>query len=285
MWCVYVLCLKVVNSNDLPCDNSKDEGTAGCLNYDGGYFVTDPELSVNEYYLRRPSTLAFVNYILFSVSLLSFTLNPHFLQRAFTARQDKQVRFVVIALFFTIFMCQIPGILTGITSISNFGSAPGAFQIILGVFKDIGGFVTFLSYLAMVAAIAGIMSTADSALIGVSNTLSCDVFKNWLTPNLDLDKIVWIGKGISLCTMIIADSIAAYLYEYSIDYGSILTLQSAILWQSFPAYVFGLYTNIHYRSILLGIVLGVKFSINPFSILNTKKKKTWFINCPFMVNS
>ena len=75
---------------------------------------------------------------------------------------------------------------------------------------------------------------------------------------IDLHKIVWIGKGISIVTMIIVDSIAAYLYESGIDYGSMLTLQSAILWQSFPAYFFGLYTNIHYRSILLGIVSRVK---------------------------
>ena len=111
------------------------------------------------------------------------------------------------------------------------------------------------------------MSTADSALIGVSNTMSCDIFKNWLTPNLDSYKIVWIGKGISIVTMGISIGIAAYLYESGIDYGSILTLQQAILWQAFPAYIFGMYTNINYRSVLLGIIMGLICDIILISIV------------------
>ena len=244
----------------MPCDNSNEEGTLGCLNYDGGYFPTaNPPIDVDQYYLRSPSSLTIVNYVLFSLSLLSFSLNPHIMQRAFTAQHDWQVRFVVLCLFGSPFLCMIPGVLTGITSISNFGSRPGAFQIILSVFKEKGGFVAFLSYVAMLAGIAGIMSTADSALIGVSNTMSCDLFKNWLTPNLSSRKIVWIGKGISIITMFTAFGIAAYLYESGIDYGSILTLQQAILWQAFPAYLFGMYSNINYRSVLFGLVIGVKY--------------------------
>ena len=145
-----------MSEEDLPCDNSNEEQTAGCLNYDGGYFPTaDPPINVDQYYLRSPSTLTIVNYVLFAISLLSFSLNPHLMQRAFTAQHDWQVRFVVICLFFSAFLCMIPGVLTGITSISNFGSRPGGFQVMLSVFQAKGGFVGFLSYLAMLAGIAG----------------------------------------------------------------------------------------------------------------------------------
>ena len=126
------------------------------MNYDGGFFPTAPEREVDQYYLRSPSALTIVNYVLYAISLLSFSLNPHIMQKAFTAQHDWQVRFVVICLFCSAFLCMIPGVLTGITSISNFGSKKGGFQVMLAVFQEKGGFVGFLAYLAMLAGIAGI---------------------------------------------------------------------------------------------------------------------------------
>ena len=145
-----------MNEEDLPCDNSNAEQTAGCLNYDGGYFPTNPSIDVDQYYLRSPSSLAIVNTMLFSLSGLSFPWNPHILQRILAARYDWQVKFVTGSLFFSGFLCFLPAILTGITSISNFGSTFGAFQIMLAVFQAEGGFLGFLAYLAMLAAVAGI---------------------------------------------------------------------------------------------------------------------------------
>ena len=175
----------MVNSDDLPCDNSNVDMTSGCLNYEDRVPGTeDPTLIVNEFYIRMPSQLTTINYILFTLSLLSFSLNPHMLQRAFTAKHDWQVRFVTGCIFVAGFLAQIPGVTTGIAYLSNKVSfkeeyqTMAAFQAMLGVFRDQGGFVGFLSYIALLAAIAGIMSTADSSLIGVSNTMSCDIFQN-----------------------------------------------------------------------------------------------------------
>ena len=173
-------------------------------------------------------------YILFTLSLLSFSLNPHVLQRTFAAQHDWQVKFVIKCIFLAGFLAQIPGVTTGIAYLSNKVSFKeeyqemAAFQAMLGVFRDKGGFVGFLSYIALLAAIAGIMSTADSSLIGVSNTLSCDIFQNWLTPNATQRKVVWIGKGISIVTMAISIGIAIYIYDSGIEYGVLLTLQQGM---------------------------------------------------------
>eukprot|EP00486_Rosalina_sp_Unknown_P013312 CAMPEP_0201596348 /NCGR_PEP_ID=MMETSP0190_2-20130828/193055_1 /ASSEMBLY_ACC=CAM_ASM_000263 /TAXON_ID=37353 /ORGANISM="Rosalina sp." /LENGTH=497 /DNA_ID=CAMNT_0048056655 /DNA_START=697 /DNA_END=2190 /DNA_ORIENTATION=- len=261
---------QVVNSDDLPCDNSNEDMTSGCLNYEDrvpGTSDPGPTLIVDEFYIRMPSQITTINYVLFTLSLLSFALNPHMLQRAFTAKHDWQVRFVTGAIFVAGFLAQIPGVTTGIAYLSNKLSFKqeyqemAAFQAMLGVFRDEGGFVGFLSYIALLAAIAGIMSTADSSLIGVSNTMSCDIFQNWLTPNASATKVVWIGKGISIVTMAISIGIAIYIYQSGIEYGVLLTLQQGILWQAFPAYAFGLYTNVGTRSVLFGIVTGVIFDI------------------------
>jgi len=94
-------------------------------------------------------------------------------------------------------------------------------------------------------------------LIGVSNTMSCNIFKNWLFPNISSQKIILIGKIISILTMGLSLGIAVYIYQTGIEYGVLLVLQSSILWQAIPAYLFGLYTNIDKRSVLFGLIIGL----------------------------
>merc|ERR1712228_1065679 len=77
----------------------------------------------------------------------------------------------------------------------------------------------------------------------------------------------WIGKAVSFVTVAIAVGIAINLQSESIksgepvSYGVLLTVQQAILWQSFPAYVFGLYTSISWKSVLSGISAGILVEI------------------------
>merc|ERR1719481_909560 len=217
---------QINNSEDLtiPCDNSYDDGTNGCLNYVAyglveedtvnstdttvdtiGFTTSDMGLlsELSEYYLRSPSSVTILNYVLFCVGGLSFSLNPHICQRALTAKADAHVRIIIVAIFIATFITMTPGILTGITALSN-NWDDAAFPAMLDNFKERGGFASFVSYVALLAGIAGIMSTADSALIGVSNTLSVDIFKNHVFTDLKPDesrKIVYVGKAVSLVTM------------------------------------------------------------------------------------
>merc|ERR1719334_912542 len=156
--------------------------------YNGGFsgIVTDDIAS--EFYLRTPASLTTTNFLLFSLSLMSFALNPHILQRAMAAHYDWQLRAVVMAIGVSPWLCMTPGILIGVAHLANYPETQyplyPAFQATLAMFRDDGGFKEFLGYIATLAAVAGIMSTADSALIGVSNTMTIDLFKNWLLPNL-----------------------------------------------------------------------------------------------------
>ena len=51
-----------------------------------------------------------------------------------------------------------------------------AFQAMLGVFRDEGGFVGFYIY-CFISGYCWYYVDSDSSLIGVSNTMSCDIFK------------------------------------------------------------------------------------------------------------
>eukprot|EP01083_Nonionella_stella_P059136 154738_1 len=272
---------QTVNSDELPCPNDRsfeaEDGSiihSGCLNYMPGPAVRGSLVDIaDEFYLRSPSALTIINYVLFSISLLSFALNPHVLQRAMAAEHDWQVRFVMIAMSITPYICQFPGVLIGVSYLANWKSLTGAlsfypaFQSTLALLVEQGGFKEFLGYVAMLAAVAGIMSTADSALIGVSNTFVCDLFQSWLTPDISSRYVVWIGKAVSLVTVCVAIGLAIDLQNKSIatgepvSYGVLLTVQQGILWQAFPGFAFGLYTNISWKSILCGLCLGVVMEI------------------------
>merc|ERR1719361_3126304 len=143
----------------------------------------------------------------------------------------------MIAMALTPYICQLPGILVGISYLSNAAALEFPFNVYppfwstLGLFQSEGGFREFVAYVAMLGAVAGIMSTADSALIGVSNTFVVDVFKHWLTPQLDQKYIVWIGKAVSFVTVAIAVGVAINLQAEAVksgepvSYGLLLTIQ------------------------------------------------------------
>jgi len=257
---------QINNSDNLrvPCDNSNADGTSGCLNY-ATFEVVDEDGEVDvveEYYLRSPSSVTILNYVLFSLSGISFSLNPHITQRALTAKTDADIRLTTMVIFIVTFVTMTPGLLTGISYIANKPDLPEdtaalpAFQATLAEFRDRGGFFAFISYVALLAGITGIMSTADSALIGVSNTISVDIFKSWVLPNRSADDIVKVGKVVSLITMILCLLFAIYLYETGADYGSVYTIQQGLLWQTVPAFALGLYTAIGGKAVLLGTSVG-----------------------------
>jgi len=267
---------QVNDSNDLtvPCDNSYANDTNGCLNY-AVYELPEPidnetdsssDGEISEYFLRSPSSITILNHVLFCCGGLSFALNPHVCQRALTAKADSHLRFVIGILFLTTFMCQIPGILTGITHISNQWEGD-AFSAMLANFEDRGGFSALVSYIALLAGITGIMSTADSALIGVSNTLSVDIFRNHVFTDFTPTQIVYVGKAVSLVTMSLCLAFACWLYNTDEDYGSVYTVQQGLLWQAVPAYIFGLYTNLSARAVLTGTSVGLTTCIILISVL------------------
>ena len=97
--------------------------------------------------------------------------------------------------------------------------------------------------------------------------MSCDIFKNWLLPNAELKWIVIIGKINSLCTMALSFGIAIYLYQTKADYAVIGILQQSILWQSLPAYIFGLYTDLETNPVLYGIIVGIICDIILISVV------------------
>ena len=128
--------------NGQHCPNSNNNSTgvlSGCLNY-----ATQPVISKTfiseQYFLRKPSGLTSINYVLFSLSLISFGLNPHIMQRAFCGSRDWNLKVVLVALSVTPLFAQLPQTLLGISFISNF-------PVLKPAYKKFGAFQATLACL------------------------------------------------------------------------------------------------------------------------------------------
>ena len=184
-------------------------------------------------------------------------------------KSDSDVKLVSAAQFVNSYIAMPCGILVGITVLANSMSYEAEFQKLDGFFMFISEwlhegnvFLSALMYLLIMAAMAGIMSTADSSLIGVSNTVTVDIFRNWLMPDASSRKIVFVGKIVSIITAMFGAGLAVYLEatknpDTGVSYSLLLSLQGGIGWQILPAFVLGLYSDISAPVVARGCVLGL----------------------------
>ena len=255
---------------DHKCDNSQNlgnlTGVYGCINY-------VEKKNVTSFFTRTPSHLNNINMLIFSISLLSYALNPFMIQRLFSGRTVGDIKTVTKTIFLNNFLAQTGGVLLGLTVLANKAGYQEEFQDNKGFFMflnqwlyegrtngDIGQ--SLLMYVLILAGIAGIMSTADSSLLGVSNTFTVDVFQNWLAPTASSEKIVNYGRIVSVVTVALSLALALFMEATKdpadgVSYNVLLTLQGGIAWQILPAFYFGMYTDMKEWVVFGGSVVGL----------------------------
>ena len=240
----------------------------GCLNYD------DLNGTAPAAFLRTPSTMTNISNLLFYFSFFSFAINPHIITRVLSAKEDKDIKFVSRLTWASGFFAQLTGIIIGVTVLSqvrtfdaeNQGADVKGFYKLLRQWQGSDNvFLNTIAYSMVLAALAGIMSTADSALIAVSNTVSVDLYRGWYNRDATGEQTLHFGKWVSLTTAVLAGGVACYLqYDAkggAVSYGSLITLQSGILWQGFPAFMLGLWTKISSHAIVVGGFTGIAFTL------------------------
>ena len=172
----------------------------GCINWNNGKIAARKYIADN-YFVRTPSTITNMNDLLFWISGLCFAIHPHILQRVLSAKSDKGLKFVAKSVYYSPWIA-FPGmILLGMTAtarkmtyMKSNQKIPAFFAFLNEWLADDDGFKNFLAYVVILAAIAGIMSTADSSLIGVSNTVSVDLYRGWYNKNATGNRLFILGK-------------------------------------------------------------------------------------------
>lgn len=209
-------------------------------------------------------TVVMAVFFWFTTNFIPFSCNPHMIQRIYLAEKDAGIRSVALLMIFAPFFAMGPGLLAGLLVAANwfkwgsnevFQCRGTAFAILANEVAAKGDFQMILVTILAVAALAAIMSSADSVILGVSNSLCIDVYKNMISKDADTNTIVRMGQLISVFMTFIC-----YFFAMNINgtlFSNWLTVQNGILLQIAPAMYYGLHGDIHAKAIFHGIVVGM----------------------------
>jgi solute:Na+ symporter, SSS family len=209
----------------------------------GGWSDLDWETFPRQSFYQTPSREEQYMFWNFDILFLGFALNPHLVQRVYTADSFKSLKAAYSILAVGSWFAFLPGIFLGTISVqwmADLGlenNVRNPFAAILEVLMDQGGFPYVVGIIASVATLAAIMSTADSILIAISHLVTSD-FILPVFPNASPRAIANSGRATSLFTMALAIVMTFYGRQNLVE---LLAIQNGILLMILPVYWFGLY--------------------------------------------
>lgn len=190
-----------------------------------------------------PSTLQSWTWVMWTLPFLGFPLYPHLLARTLAAKDARTYRYGLFMIITAAFVVMTSSIMTGLSGRSVFPGLdaediPGIFGKTMRAVLAENNFFYFMGSMIFAAAVAALMSTADSGLMGVSVIVAMDVFKP-LYPNARNRDTKIIG-GI---TSVITTTIAILLSNLNITLTALIALQNTCIFQILPSYLLGMYTK------------------------------------------
>ncbi|MBF0274546.1 MAG: sodium:solute symporter family protein [Nitrospinae bacterium] len=191
------------------------------------------------------------------------SIYPHAIQRIYAAKNEKVLKtslqiMLFMPLFTTFFMFTV-----GIVGISRFPGLDraGSEEISLLLLNDLMVKVPgmeLLLVLFITAAVAAIMSTADSALLSLSSIFTEDLYRPF-KPNMTQKEMVWVGKLFSWGLMIVLTILAITLPQ---TIWKLIIIKLEILIQVAPAIFLGVHCkNLTTRAIMSGLIAGLGVAI------------------------
>eukprot|EP00040_Diaphanoeca_grandis_P023230 m.126034 g.126034 ORF g.126034 m.126034 type:complete len:729 (+) comp29173_c0_seq1:263-2449(+) len=235
---------------DPNCFASHLNGTTGVDANDTSRWVTDPDNNLQ----FQQSTLSMFSFLLNSAA---FPLNPHFLQKMYVAKSDEVLKRSLVMVTFGGLVAQVPAIYYGFVKAAHFSDASAsAFPLVTGELIEKGGVAEIVAVLASCSALAAIMSTADSCIIGANNVLTVDWIKYWIWKSASPKQISNFSKCFTPVFAILA-VIFSFNTEH-IPFATLLNLQNSFVWQVVPSYTVALYTDrIAAHPLMFGQLVGL----------------------------
>ena len=105
------------------------------------------------------------------------------------------------------------------------------------------------------AALAALMSTADSALLSISSMFTRDIYLPYFRPESSESHLTWVGKVFSW-VMVASLVYVAIVTDKTLV--RLLELKFEVLIQVVPSFFFGLYwKRLQSRTVIFGLVTGL----------------------------
>jgi len=200
-------------------------------------------------------------YFWFVTNFFVFSCNPHLIQRLYLAEKDEGIKKVAQLLIFSPFFAMTPGVLAGVLLAANWpdwgarGECGTAFGVLAGQIAGSGNVLYGVLVIVLsTAALAAIMSSADSVILGVSNSVCVDIYKNMVNRTAETKTIVRMGQAISVFMCFVCYFFALQISNKT--FFNWLSVQNGILFQVGPAIYYGLWRDFPAKAIFRGIVSG-----------------------------
>ena len=210
----------------------------------------------------------------FIFNAIAFPLNPHFMQKVFVAKNTEVLKRSLMLMCFGALVVNLPSAYYGFvtraelqeeqcedeprgTKLKTVGAA---FPQIAGELINKGGFAEFISVIASCSALAAIMSTCDSTIIGANNVVTVELVQNWLWKSATHVQLEYFSMAFTPVFAVLA-LIFAFASE-GVPFSTLINLQNSFVWQVFPTACAAIYTDFFSgHCLLLGEIVGLAVTI------------------------
>lgn len=176
-----------------------------------------------------------ISMLMFNLNGMAFGLNPHILQKVFAARSDTVLKHSLMLLAAAALVTNLPSLYYGFVRVAAMQESKGsAFAVVTGEMIDHGGFSELVAVVASCSALAAIMSTADSVIIGANNLLTVEWVKNFGWRKATAVQLGWVSRAITLVF-----AVAALELSFALEnkpFGALFNLQVSTMLATFCFY-------------------------------------------------
>ena len=209
----------------------------------------------NPSFYSVPSSEGMLMMFAYAMGACAFTFNPFCITRIYAAKNYNSVKLAFIVICVMEFIIKLPGMLIGIQGKTKFNDdefdGGSVFSEVTFDLMDNGTGLYIVMSLLLVAAMAAIMSTADSCLMSLTNITTNDLGRGLLgktPPQLSMKVLMVVAMGLAIGL--------SYVFD---DLTNLFILQNSLLMVGVaPAFVCGLYCpTLHPGALLCGTVSGL----------------------------
>eukprot|EP00041_Stephanoeca_diplocostata_P031034 m.956397 g.956397 ORF g.956397 m.956397 type:complete len:367 (+) comp23872_c0_seq50:1688-2788(+) len=150
---------------------------------------------------------------------------------------------------------------TGFVRAATFSNVAGsAFPVITSELIDRGGFSEIVAVIASCSAVAAVMSTADSTIIGANNVLTVEWGKHLFCPWATDRQLAYVSKVV--CPVFAVGALLFSFASADMNFGTLMNLQGSFNWQTVPAFYVACFSDaIAAHPLLYGQLVGVMVCI------------------------
>ena len=197
---------------------------------------------------------------------LAGSLYPQAIQRIYAAKSATRLRQSLALMAFVPLTTTLIAVITGIYAIAYLPGQSGAAsdQIFASLLFEVQN-NSFIGYWLVVilfsAALAAMMSTADSALLSLSSMMGKDLYGGFFRPDASEAELTRVSKRFSFLMVFLLIGLAILLYDKA-SLIRLLDRKFDLLVQLVPAFILSIHlTWLQARAVVIGLLAGVIISL------------------------